>query len=118
LLLGRNSSHTFLGRRFFWEIPKLITSLKIDIVIGEISRITIDYFQKYPGYILPEFAFMRINIDRPLSELTKRSVSDYSSWKEYLWFGVNEYSSVAQDFIRNNPFIYLDKDNKVVRYII
>ena len=77
LLQDGNNHHSFLGRRFFWQIPELIKSDNLDIVIAEISPITFKNFQKCNGYILPEWVRMRINIDRPLSEICKRSVSDF-----------------------------------------
>jgi hypothetical protein len=43
-------------------------------------------------------------------------ISDHSFWKEYLWFGFNESSIAAKEFIQSNPFMYLDKDHKLVRY--
>ena len=78
----------------------MTTTKENGLIVGGSRPFLIDGLTKYKLKLAAEF------------------VSDYSSWKEYLWFGVNEYSSVVQDFIRNNPFIYLDKDKKVVRYII
>jgi hypothetical protein len=48
------------------------------MAISEISPIALNHFQKCNGYILPEWTTMRINIDRPMSEICKRSVSDFS----------------------------------------
>lgn len=77
MLMGKEHSHKFVGRRWYWEMPDLIRSHKLDIVIAEIGQMTLDHFQKQVGYILPEWAKMRINIERPLSELLKGSVSDF-----------------------------------------
>jgi hypothetical protein len=78
LLMDRNNNHTFLGRRWFWQIPNLIKSYNFDMVISEISPMALNHFQKYNGYIVPEWVTMRINIDRPMSEICHRTVSDFS----------------------------------------
>jgi hypothetical protein len=78
LLLDRKNNSTFLGRRWFWKIPDLVKSGNYDIVIAEISPLTFNHFNKCNGYILPLWVTMRINIDRPISEIIKRSVSDFS----------------------------------------
>ena len=41
--------------------------------------------------------------------------SDHSTWREYLWMGVNPGSARAQAFIRDNPFVYLDNHDRFVR---
>ena len=41
-------------------------------------------------------------------------LSEHSKWKEYLWFGMNENSTFAKEFIRNNSFLYLNNDRKLV----
>jgi hypothetical protein len=78
LILGKSISNKFLGFRCFWKIPSLIKDHKLDMVIAEISPIVLKYFQGYSGYIIPEWARMRINIDRPLNELCRHSVSHFS----------------------------------------
>jgi hypothetical protein len=78
LLLDRSGHHTFLGRRLYWQIPELIKSYNLDIVVSEISPYVIKKFQNYKGYIVPEWVRMKINIDRPISEICKRHVSDFS----------------------------------------
>jgi hypothetical protein len=79
MLLDRNSPHTFLGRRWFWKIPDLIKSYNIDMVISEISQIALNSTRKWNGYILPVWAEMIINIDQPISEISKRGVTDFSN---------------------------------------
>lgn len=81
LMLDRNNYSTFLGRRWFWQIPDLIKSYNLDMVISEISPIAFKHFQKCNGYIIPGWAMMRIKIDRPMSEICHRSVSDFSDVK-------------------------------------
>jgi len=76
---GSYSHHTFIGRKWYRAVPDLIKSCDCDIVICEISPIGMNHFHKYDGYILPVWAQMRINIDRPLSEICHRSVSDFSN---------------------------------------
>lgn len=41
--------------------------------------------------------------------------SDHSTWREYLWLGLNPASAKAQAFMRDNPFVYLDAQNRFVR---
>jgi hypothetical protein len=43
-------------------------------------------------------------------------VRDLSPTKEYLWFGLNEKSSMAKAFIHCNPFMFVDKDFRLVKY--
>jgi|WetSurMetagenome_2_1015567.scaffolds.fasta_scaffold08561_3 hypothetical protein len=78
LLLDGNKNPTFLGRRWFWQIPDLIKSYNLDMVISEISPIIRKYFHKWNGYVVPEWIRMKINIDRPISEICKTGVSDFS----------------------------------------
>jgi hypothetical protein len=42
-------------------------------------------------------------------------VPDHCPSNEYLWLGVNEQSDVAKEFINSHPFMYLNKDQKLVR---
>jgi hypothetical protein len=78
LFLKSNNHQKVLRRRWFWEMPAFIKYSKCDMVIAETSPTTFNYFQKCKGYILPEWVRMTINIDRPMSEIVKRSVSDFS----------------------------------------
>jgi hypothetical protein len=41
-------------------------------------------------------------------------LSEHSTWKEYLWLGMNENSTFVKEFIRNNSFVYLNNDRKLV----
>jgi hypothetical protein len=77
-LLVKSNHHTFLGRRLFWQIPDLINSYNLDMVVSEISPYVLSHFQKFNGYIVPEWVRMKINIDRPISEICKGSASDFS----------------------------------------
>jgi hypothetical protein len=43
-------------------------------------------------------------------------LSEPSTWKEYLWFGMNENSTFAKEFVRNNSFLYLNNDRKLVKH--
>ncbi len=78
LMLDGNNHHTFLGRRLFWEIPNLLKSNNLDMIVSEISPITLNHFLKCNGYLVPEWITMKINIDRPMSEICNRHVSDFS----------------------------------------
>jgi hypothetical protein len=70
---------TFLGRRWFSGIENLIVSENLDLVISEISPLSIKHFQECSGFIIPGWTNTRINIDRPLSEICHRNVSDFSN---------------------------------------
>lgn len=78
LLPEGNCHQTFLGKRWFWQIPSAIESYNIDLIISEVSSISTKYFQNENGYMLPVWVAMRINIDRPLDEIFKRSNSHFS----------------------------------------
>jgi len=80
-LFNTNNQHSFLGWRWFWQIPNLFKSYDPDMVIAEIGPTIYHHFQKMNGYIIPEWVSMRINIDRPLSEICQTSVSDFSDVK-------------------------------------
>jgi hypothetical protein len=69
LLLTSDYKMTFLGWYWFSRIPVLHKSLNIDMIVCEISPRTFTHFQNRNGYILPVWATMRINIDRPTSEI-------------------------------------------------
>jgi hypothetical protein len=77
LMMNNKQDHVFLGRRWFWEIPHLIKSYNIDMAISEISPIALNHFQRYNGYIIPEWTTIRIKIDRPISEICNKHVSDF-----------------------------------------
>ena len=77
LLLNSNYHQTFLGRYWFSDIPNLINRLNIDMAVAEISRITFNYFRNCDGYILPVWATMRINIDRPESDIFNKSKTSF-----------------------------------------
>ncbi len=77
LILNQNQHNTFLGRKWFWEIPDLLNTYKLDLVISEISPVALTHFQKYGGYIFPEWTTIRINIDRPLQEICHKNTSGF-----------------------------------------
>jgi lipid II:glycine glycyltransferase (peptidoglycan interpeptide bridge formation enzyme) len=41
-----------------------------------------------------------------------------SPLKEYIWFGVNEKSEAAMEFLSKNPFMYVNKEFRLVKYEI
>jgi hypothetical protein len=43
-------------------------------------------------------------------------VLDHTATKEYLWFGVNQRSSAAKEFLHCNPFMYITKDSKLAKF--
>jgi hypothetical protein len=73
------NQYTFLGRRWFSGIENLIVSENLDLAISEISPLAIKHFQEYSGFIIPGWTNTRINIERPLSEICHRNVSDFSN---------------------------------------
>lgn len=77
-ILGSDLQYKLIGRKWFWEIPRLLKSQNLDLVVSEIGQLSMSHFQNRHGLILPEWALMRINIDRPLSEIKRRSVSDFA----------------------------------------
>jgi hypothetical protein len=104
LLLGSNCHHTFIGRKLFREIPGLINSGNFDIAVSEINRLNFNYFQNCPGYILPEFAKMRINIDRPMCEIMRHSVSDFSDVRRL----IRKYNLTFETLTDKESFKYFN----------
>lgn len=78
MVLDNNQNETYIGRLMFWQLKRLIKSSNLDLVISEISRISLNHFQTNGGYIIPEWVEMRINIDRPFDELCRESVSEFA----------------------------------------
>jgi len=113
LLLDGNNHHTFLGWRWYWKIPDLVKSGNIDIVISEISQYALNHFQSYSGFILPEWAIMRINIDRPIGEICKASVSDFSDVKRL----IRKYNLTYEMLTDKESFKYF-YDNIYLPYLI
>jgi hypothetical protein len=81
LIIGRDKNQTYLERRSFWKIPDLLKDHNVDLVIAEISPFALNQFQKFDGYIFPEWTDMRINIDRPINEIYNNDVADFSDVK-------------------------------------
>jgi hypothetical protein len=84
MIIRNHHSKKYLGRRWFWQIPGLIKSHNYDLVLSEVSRVASYYLKRRSGYILPEWASMRINIDKPLAELCRSSVSDFNDIKRLI----------------------------------
>jgi hypothetical protein len=80
-LLQGDYQRTFIGMRWFWKIPDLIKSYNIDFVISEISRISLNNFHYYKGYILPVWSKLIINIDRPMDEICPSRMSHFAHIK-------------------------------------
>jgi hypothetical protein len=80
-IMDRDYHHTYLGRKWFWEIPGLSKSSNFDLVISEISGISLNHFRKFNGFVLPVWINMRINIDLPLSEICQRRKSVFTNIK-------------------------------------
>jgi hypothetical protein len=81
MIMGNHHNKKYFGRRWFWQIPGLIKSHNCDLVLSEVSRMSSNNLKHRSGYILPEWIAMRINIDKPLDELCRASVSDFSDVK-------------------------------------
>ena len=106
MLLNKYNYHSFKGRKWFWQIPSLIKSKNLDIVIAEISPIVYNHFQKYSGYIVPEWITMRININRPISEICQKTVSDFSDVKRKIRKYGLTYEILSE---KNNINYFIDK---------
>lgn len=81
MIVHNKPDQNYLGRRWFWQIPGLIKMQNADLAITEISRFDSAFFRGHKGFFLPEWTSMRINIDKPLSELCRTSVSDFNDIK-------------------------------------
>ena len=81
LILGRDYGQSFLGWRWFRKIPDLNKSLKTDIVLSEIGRISLSHFQKRDGYLLPVWCPLIINIERPMDEICPSRMSHFAHIK-------------------------------------
>jgi hypothetical protein len=113
LLLDGDNHHKFLGWRWYWKIPDLIKSGNIDIVIAEISKYSLNHYQRHNGFILPEWAIMRINIDRPIGEICKGSVSDFLDVKRL----IRKYNLTYEMLTDKESFKYF-YDNIYLPYLI
>jgi hypothetical protein len=76
-ILDRHCKGIAMRRRWYWQIPGMVRSGKVDMVISEISPMVLHHFQKCEGYILPRWVMMRLNIGRPMEEICQRKVSDF-----------------------------------------
>ena len=112
LFLDKTPPRTFLGRRWFWQIPYLVKSGNFDIVISEISSISFNHCQIYNGYWLPVWAKMRINIDRPMGEICKDSISDFSD----VMRKIRKYNLTYEILTDNESFNHF-KNNMYLPYI-
>jgi hypothetical protein len=98
------SEYSFLGRRWFWQIPNLIKSDN-DFVISEISPIALRNFQRYKGYIIPEWTNTRIAIDRPISEIIHRNNSDFSN----VMRRIRKYNLTYEILTKDEDFEFFNK---------
>jgi hypothetical protein len=73
LLLNSNCKQTFKGLHWYSRIPGLFERMKIDMIVSELSPDTFTYFRNCNGYVLPVWATMRINIDRPTTEVFNKN---------------------------------------------
>jgi hypothetical protein len=79
LILGNSTSNTFLGRMLFWKVKDLIKLRNLDMAVAETSRISLDYFKKCKGFIIPEWAMMKIRIDKDINEICNKDTTDFSN---------------------------------------
>lgn len=105
LVLEWNNNHTFLGRRLYWQIPDLIRSKNLDMVISEISPVVMNQFQNLDGYIIPEWARMKINIDRSISDICSKSATDFRDVKRR----IRKYNLSYEMINRADSFEYFKK---------
>jgi hypothetical protein len=81
LMLGRDYNETILGRRWYWKIPDLLKCLEYDMAVSETGRISLDRFHKCDGYVLPVWAPLKINIDRPMDDICPSRMSHFAHIK-------------------------------------
>lgn len=105
LILNKNNLRTYIGRRWFWEIPKLVKSYNPDFVVSETNRISLNYFQKHAGYLVPEWTQMRININRSMSEICRKNVSDFSDVARL----IRKYNLTCEIFTDRESFNYFNQ---------
>jgi|WetSurMetagenome_2_1015567.scaffolds.fasta_scaffold06913_4 hypothetical protein len=122
ILLSKYNYCTFKGRKWFWQIPELIKSYNLDMVVSEISPNIYNYFQKSNGYIVPTWVTMRININRPMSEVCQRSISDFSDVKRKirkycLTYEIQSEKINIKYFIDNFYLPYITKRHKEEAWI-
>jgi hypothetical protein len=77
-MMDKDYKRTYLGRKWFWQITNLRESGKFDIVISEVSPISLNHYQKRNGFILPVWANLRINVDIPLKDILESRKSVFS----------------------------------------
>ena len=98
-------NRTYLGRRWFRNIPNLINSGYYDIILAETSPLTFGYFNKSNGFLIPASARMRLDIKRPIEEICKRSVSDFADIKRKIRKYVSTKRLVILRVIRLLPIL-------------
>jgi hypothetical protein len=79
LFLNEKYHLSFSGMHWYSIIPGLLKSLNADMAVCELSRSTFSYFSDIGGNVLPVWAAIRINIDRPAEEIfnKNRSVTNF-----------------------------------------
>jgi len=77
-MIDRDYERTYLGRKWFWQITNLSRSGKFDMVIAEVSPMSLNHYQRSVGFVLPVWANLRINVDIPLSEVFEKRKSVFS----------------------------------------
>jgi hypothetical protein len=80
-IMDKDYRHTFIGWKWFWKIPDLCKSSNFDMVISEVGQISLNRFHRCGGFILPVWADLIINIDRPLDEICQSNKSAFSNVK-------------------------------------
>ena len=116
-LFGRKAFKTkYLKTRFFWQLMsrRRRMNLKADVLIAEVSFLTIGFFLKREGYVIPEFVDMKIHIRDPIAILKKRMGSDFSDVerliRKYHWkYSVTRDMKAYHDFFfeMHLPYIKL-----------
>jgi hypothetical protein len=114
LLLGRDYDQSFLGWRMYWKIPGLNKSLNTDMVLSEISRISLKRFHEWDGYILPVWSSLIINIDRPMDEICPSRMSHFAHIKRRirkykLTYEILTDNESLDDFINRFYIPYITK---------
>ncbi len=114
-LFGRKTYTCRLsGVDFFWHLKsrRRRLNLKADVLIAEASFLTIGFFLKSEGYVMPELIDMKIDIRQPMEVMKRRKGSDFSDVerliRKYHWnYSVTREAKAYHDFFFNMHLPYI-----------
>jgi|GEM_PF-1843514 len=113
IILSDGFKKRSLGRRLFWKIVPEIKKKFPDcgFVIMEQSTLTIPFFKKRPGFSIPLWVRMEIDIKAPVNELFSRQRSDIERRirKNGLSFEMTKDLQYFEDFYHEMHVPYVTK---------